>query len=94
MTDPLEHDYVREPLGDIWGWVLAAGAAVLFVFLILPITATPRIRIRRVTTRRTPRATRRHVYRRAPRVLVRNLSSQLRTSTAARADDINSVSTA
>ena len=34
MTDPLDHDYVREPLGDIWGWVLAAGAAVLFGFLI------------------------------------------------------------
>ena len=25
MTDPLDHDYVREPLGDIWGWVLASG---------------------------------------------------------------------
>ena len=35
MTDPLDHDYVREPLGDIWGWVLATGAAVLFGFLIL-----------------------------------------------------------
>ena len=31
MTDPLDHDYVREPLGDLWGWVLATGAAVLLV---------------------------------------------------------------
>ena len=36
--DPRDYDYVRrgEAIGgDIWGWVLATGAAVLFVFLIL-----------------------------------------------------------
>ena len=43
MTDPQNYDwrnyeYLRrgEPLGsDIWGWVLATGAAVLIGFLIL-----------------------------------------------------------
>ena len=35
MTDLLDHDYVREPLGNIWGWIRATGAAALFGFLLL-----------------------------------------------------------